>query len=79
MCVCSNIYTIVDMYTGGCDCGSSDDDDLSTGAVVAISVVVTFIITLAVTTLISVIITRMFYEHKNTIGQIAQGHYQNGY
>ena len=39
------------------------DDELSTGAVVAISIVVTFIITLVVTALISVIITSLYYKH----------------
>jgi len=47
------------MHTG--DCGS-DNDDLSTGAVVAISVVVTFIITLVVTAVVTYIITTMYYK-----------------
>ena len=50
-------------YTG--DCGSSDeDDDLSTGAVVAITLVVTFIITLVVTAVMTYIITRMYYKRQ---------------
>jgi len=48
-------------YTG--NCGSSDDD-LSTGAAVAISIVVTFIITLVVTALISVTITSLYYKYQ---------------
>jgi len=49
------------MHTG--DCGS-DDDDLSTGAAVAISVVVTFIITLVVSVVVTYIITRMYYKRQ---------------
>ena len=41
------------------------DDELSTGAVVAISIVVTFIITLVVTALITYIITTMYYKCMN--------------
>ena len=41
-----------------------DDGDLSTGAVVAITLVVTFIITVLVTTLISVIITSLYYKYQ---------------
>ena len=44
--------------------GSESDDELSTGAVVAISTVVTFIITLVVTALISVIITSLYYKYR---------------
>ena len=51
------------MYHTG-DCGSSDDDDLSTGAVVAISIVVTFIITLVVTAVMTYVITRMYYKRQ---------------
>jgi len=54
------MYVIVHICTG--DCGS--DDDLSTGAVVAISVVVTFIITLVVTAVVMYIIMRMYYKHQ---------------
>ena len=44
-------------------------DELSTGVVVAISIVVTFIITLVVTALISVIITSLYYKcHKSVEG-----------
>ena len=39
------------------------DDEFSTGAVVAISIVVTFIITLVVTALITYIITSLYYKH----------------
>ena len=49
-------------YTG--DCGSSDDDDLSTGAVVAITLVVTFIITLFITAVMTYVITRMYYKRQ---------------
>ena len=41
-----------------------DDDDLSTGAVVAITAVVTLVITLVVTSLISIFITRMYYQRQ---------------
>ena len=48
---------------GTCVSKSDDDDDaLSTGVVVAISIVVTFIITLVVTALISIIITSLYYK-----------------
>ena len=47
------------------DCES--DDELSTGAVVAISIVVTFIITLVVTALITYIITSMYYKHRHEL------------
>ena len=40
------------------------DDELSTGAAVAISIVVTFIITLVVTALISVIIISLYYKYR---------------
>ena len=43
--------------------GSQSDDELSTGAVIAISIVVTFIITLVVTALISVIIISLYYKY----------------
>jgi len=46
------------MHTG--DGGS--DDDLSTGAAVAISIVITFIITLVVTAVVTYIITTMYYK-----------------
>ena len=48
---------------GTCVSKSDDDDELSTGVVVAISIVVTFIITLVVTALISVIITSLYYKY----------------
>jgi len=51
---------VINMHTG--DGGS--DDDLSTGAVVAISVVVTFIITLVFTVVVMYIIMRMYYKHQ---------------
>ena len=41
---------------------SSDDGDLSAGAVVAITTVVTFVITLVVTSLISVFITSLYFK-----------------
>ena len=44
--------------------GEESDDELSTGAVVAISIVVTFIITLVVTALITYIITSMYYKYR---------------
>ena len=53
------------------------DDELSTGAGVAISIVVTFIITLVVTALISVIITSLYYKHlfkKSLIRQEGDSH-----
>ena len=45
---------------------TADDshDEVSTGAVVAITFVVTFIITLVVTALISVIITGLYYKYR---------------
>jgi len=49
------------MHTGD---GGSDDDDLSTGAAVAISIVITFIITLVVTVVVTYIITRMYYKRQ---------------
>ena len=49
------------------DCES--DDELSTGAVVAISIVVTFIITLVVTALITYIITSMYYKYQHELKQ----------
>ena len=42
----------------------SDDDELSTIAIIGITFAVTFIITLVVTALISVIITRMYYNYR---------------
>ena len=53
------------------------DDELSTGAAVAISIVVTFIIILVVTALISVIITSLYYKHlfkKSLIRQEGDSH-----
>ena len=56
----------------------SDDDELSTGVVVAISIVVTFIITLVVTALITLIITSLYYKHhynkKSLIRQEGDSH-----
>ena len=49
------------------DCES--DDELSTVAVVAISIVVTFIITLIVTALITYIITSMYYKYRYELKQ----------
>ena len=57
------------MYCWLLFCITSSDDELSTGAVVAISIVVTFIITLVVTVLITYIITKMYYKHKSVINQ----------
>ena len=54
--------------------GEKSDDELSTGAVVAISIVVTFIITLVVTALITYIITSMYYKHKSVISQEGDSH-----
>ena len=54
---------------------NESDDGLSTGAAVAISIVVTFIITLVVTALICIISTSLYYKHlidrirKTTINQ----------
>ena len=42
---------------------NESDDELSTGAAVAISIVVTFIITLVVTALICIIITSLYYKY----------------
>ena len=42
---------------------NESDDELSTGAAVAITFVVTFIITLVVTALITYIITSLYYKH----------------
>ena len=42
---------------------NESDDELSTGAVFAISIVVAFIITLVVTALITYIITSLYYKH----------------
>ena len=42
---------------------NESDDELSTGAAVAISIVVTFIITLVVTALITYIITHLYYKN----------------
>ena len=50
------------------------DDELSTGAAVAISIVVTFIITLVITALITYIITSMYYKHKSVISQEGDSH-----
>ena len=44
--------------------GDESDDELSTGAVVTISIVVIFIITLVVTALITYIITSMYYNYR---------------
>ena len=43
---------------------TDNENDLTTGAVVAISIVITFIITLVVTALITIIITRICYKHQ---------------
>ena len=43
---------------------SSDDDDLSTGAAVAITLVVTSIITLAVTAVMTYMITSLYYKYQ---------------
>ena len=42
---------------------NESDDELCTGAAVAISIVVTFIITLVVTALITYIITSLYYKY----------------
>ena len=63
----------MDIYILGVNDDESDDE-LSTGAVIAISIVVTFIITLVVTTLISVIITSRYYKHKSVISQEGDSH-----
>ena len=56
---------------------NESDDELSTGAAVAISIVVTFIITLVVTALITYIITSLYYKHlfkKSLIRQEGDSH-----
>ena len=51
------------LYTVGVSVSSSEDSDkLSTGTVVAISIVVTFILTLLVTALVSIIVTCLYYQ-----------------
>ena len=52
-------YTILNMVA----IGKESDDELSTGAAVAISIVVSVIITLVVTALVSVVITSLYYKH----------------
>ena len=56
-------YT-VKMYFCILTTAAESDDELSTGVVVAISVVVTFIITLVVTALITYIITSLYYKYR---------------
>ena len=51
-CVCTYVGAVV----------SKPDDELSTGAAVAITFVITFIITLVVTALITYIITSLYYK-----------------
>ena len=64
----------IDIYVLGVDDDESDDE-LSTGAVITISIiVVTFIITLVVTALITYIITSMYYKHKSVISQEGDSH-----
>ena len=65
-CICE-VFTTLKLFDYFSDCES--DDELSTGAVVAISIVVTFIITLVVTALISVIITSMYYKYRYELKQ----------
>ena len=60
-------FTTLKLFNYFSDCES--DDELSTGAVVAISIVVTFIITLVVTALITYIITSMYYKYKYEMKQ----------
>ena len=59
-------------------CVSESDDEISTGAAVAITFVVTFIITLVVTALITLIITSLYYKHhynkKSLIRQEGDSH-----
>ena len=59
-------------------CVNESDDEISTGATVAISIVVTCIITLVVTALISIIITSLYYKHhyskKSLIRQEGDSH-----
>ena len=51
-------------FVGKSDKSESESvDELSTGAVVTISIVVTFIVTFVVTALITYIITSMYYKH----------------
>ena len=52
-------YTILNIIA----VGKESDDELSTGAGVAISTVVTFIITLVVTALVTYIITSLYYKY----------------
>ena len=52
------------LWTIGTVNNDESDDELSTGAVVTISIVVTFIITLVVTALITYIITSMYYNYR---------------
>ena len=61
------------MYVASCTANESrsdDDDELSTGVVVAISIVVTFIITLVVTALIS---ASLYYKHLSKKSLVRQG------
>ena len=60
-------FTTLKLFNYFSDCES--DDELSTGAVVAISIVVTFIITLVVTALITYIITSMYYKYQYELKQ----------
>jgi len=50
-------------FTGHVSDESNEDNDLSTGSAVAISVVATFIITLVITAVMTYIITRMHYKY----------------
>ena len=61
-------HRLISYGLGTCVSKSDDDDELSTGVVVAISIVVTFIITLVVTALITYIITSLFYKHQKSVG-----------
>ena len=72
---CLNYILLVLWTTGTATCNNDEsDDELSTGAAVAISIVVTFIITLVVTALITYIITSMYYKHKSVISQEGDSH-----
>ena len=62
--VASYATYIVKMYFCILTTAAESDDELSTGAVVAISIVVTFIITLVVTALITYIITSLYYKYR---------------
>ena len=74
-CNCLNHIILFLWTTGTVTCNNNEsDDELSTGAAVAISIVVTFIITLVVTALITYIITGMYYKHKSVISQEGDSH-----